>query len=118
MKILVCGGRKYWDYDKMRRALDTLKAACSVTEVIHGDARGADRLAGLWARDAGIPERKFPAQWHLPDGTIDRGAGHYRNAIMLTWGKPDLVVAFEGGGGTLDMIERSVAAGIRIILVP
>ena len=118
MRVLVCGGRKYWDWDKMRNVLDMLSTQIQIDAVIHGDARGADRLAGHWARSCGYPEEKFPAHWHNPDGSIDRGAGHYRNAVMLTMGKPDLVVAFEGDGGARDMIERAAAAGLRIILVP
>jgi hypothetical protein len=33
---------------------------------------------------------------------------------MLDEGKPDLVVAFSGGGGTKDMVRRAVQAGVII----
>jgi hypothetical protein len=33
---------------------------------------------------------------------------------MLDEGKPDLVVAFPGGGGTKDMVRRAVKAGLSI----
>ena len=41
-------------------------------------------------------------------------AGPLRNQRMLDEGKPDLVVAFPGGGGTKDMVRRSVKAGVPI----
>jgi len=33
---------------------------------------------------------------------------------MLDEGKPDLVVAFPGGGGTKDMVRRAVKAGVSV----
>jgi hypothetical protein len=33
---------------------------------------------------------------------------------MLDEGKPDLVVAFPGGGGTKDMITRALGAGVSV----
>src|SRR5262249_16770583 len=50
----------------------------------------------------------------LPQGEWDelgKKAGPLRNQRMLDEGKPDLVVAFPGGGGTKDMVRRAVQAG-------
>ena len=33
---------------------------------------------------------------------------------MLEEGKPDLVVAFPGGGGTKDIVRRAAKAGVAI----
>jgi hypothetical protein len=41
-------------------------------------------------------------------------AGPLRNYQMLEEGKPDLVVAFPGGGGTKDMVRRAVKAGVSV----
>jgi hypothetical protein len=41
-------------------------------------------------------------------------SGPLRNQRMLDEGKPDLVVAFPGGGGTKDMVRRAVQAGVII----
>jgi hypothetical protein len=35
---------------------------------------------------------------------------------MIDEGKPDLVVAFEGGKGTANMIAQATDAGIRVLL--
>jgi hypothetical protein len=41
-------------------------------------------------------------------------AGPLRNQRMLDEGKPDLVVAFPGGGGTKDLVRRAVKAGVSV----
>jgi len=53
----------------------------------------------------------------FPQGEWDelgKKAGPLRNQRMLDEGKPDLVVAFPGGGGTKDMVRRAVSAGVAI----
>jgi len=55
--------------------------------------------------------------YELPQGEWDelgKKAGPLRNQRMLDEGKPDLVVAFPGGGGTKDMVRRAVKAGVAI----
>jgi hypothetical protein len=43
---------------------------------------------------------------------LGRRAGASRASRME--GKPELVVAFPGGGGTKDMVRRAVKAGVTI----
>jgi hypothetical protein len=109
-----------------------LAAVFGSTEVklIHGGAPGADAIAQVSARKAGIEDIPFPAAW----GTHDWGppvpcwnckptdvgcpaAGPRRNQRMLDVGKPDLVIAFAFDvtrltRGTRDMYDRAVAAGV------
>ncbi|MCH9665459.1 MAG: DUF2493 domain-containing protein [Gammaproteobacteria bacterium] len=42
-------------------------------------------------------------------------AGFNRNGLMLKNGKPDLVVAFEGGNGTADMMRIARSAGVKVV---
>lgn len=79
--------------------------------VIHGDAKGADRMAGEWAEMHCIPVTKFPASWNLHK----RAAGPIRNEKMLKEGKPDLVIAFPGGNGTKHMVKISKEADVKVI---
>lgn len=111
MKLLVCGGRDFYDEAELRRAMNAAVAGESDVLVIHGGARGADSLAGRIAKARGVPVRVFPADWDRHG----RGAGPKRNQQMLDEGKPDLVLAAPGGVGTADMIRRAKAAGIRVI---
>ena len=110
MKLLVCGGRDYTDRIALFKALDHLHARRAVELIIHGAARGADKLAAEWAGARGIQSQAFPALWHVHG----KAAGYIRNQHMLDAGKPDGVAAFPGGRGTADMIDRAQIAGIAV----
>ena len=110
MKVLVCGGRDYIKREALFLVLDRLHAERPIAQVIHGAARGADSLAGEWARARGVEEKAFPAEWQR----YGRSAGSRRNHRMLYEGKPDLVVAFPGGRGTADMKDRATAGGVEV----
>jgi hypothetical protein len=49
MKVLVCSRRDYADRDHLNNTLDYLHQQYNFTLLIQGAARGADRLAGVWA---------------------------------------------------------------------
>lgn len=119
--VLVCGGRDYSDRERVFRVLDRVAQRVEISAIRHGAARGADALAGEWARARGIPEQPFPADWR----THGKRAGPLRNAAMLAEqgaGTPDRVVvcgvAFPGGGGTADMVRRMVSAKLPVWGVP
>ena len=111
--IIVCGGRDYANVGAVTAALDYLRAKSGVRGVVHGAARGADSLAGQWARLRGIDETAFPADW-----SEGPSAGPKRNARMLAWlldcPAPHGVVAFPGGRGTADMVKRARSAGVGV----
>lgn len=111
MKILVCGGRDFLDKELLDRTLDeiSMQAECRVC-IIHGDSRGADKLAGQWADVRGVPVMVFPANWQK----FGRSGGPIRNEWMLKWGEPDLVVAFPGGRGTANMVKLAVEAAVAV----
>lgn len=112
MIVLVCGGRNYADRIHLWDVLEAFETLFGpIAQLIHGGARGADRLAGEWATLRHIPVRQFPAQWDKNG----RAAGPLRNQQMLDEGKPDIVVAFPGGAGTADMVRRAHAADIKVI---
>lgn len=111
MRVLVCGGRDFNDTAFAYRELDRIHKHEGIDVVIEGDARGADRIAGYWARKKRLENLKFPADWE----THGRAAGPIRNRQMLTEGRPDLVVAFPGGNGTADMCEAAREANVPVI---
>lgn len=112
MRVLVCGGRDWRDAELVEKVLDSLHAARGpFVRLIHGGARGVDRIAGRWARKNGVLEWDFLPEWHRA-GTLDGAA---RNQLMIAEGAPDLVVAFPGGLGTADMLERARAAEVEVI---
>ena len=109
MRILVCGGRSYCDIDTLYRTLDHLDAERDIATVVTGGCSGADQLAELWARERDKVVIVVPAQW----GVYGRSAGPKRNESMLDL-NPDLVVAFKGGRGTQDMVNRATEKGIPV----
>ena len=134
MKVLVCGGRTFEGEGFLRYTLDTIHAIAGIDCIVHGDAGrfydypdsacvepgqlpgfwvGADKLAGQWAREHGITEKFYKPDWKQ----YGRKGGPIRNQQMLDIEKPDLVVAFPGGRGTVDMVKRAKAGGYRVYQV-
>lgn len=113
MRVLVCGGREFSNTKLAYSVLDNLHKQQPVGVLIEGDARGADRIAGYWARRNRVDNLKFHANWEKHG----KKAGYLRNKQMLEEGGPDLVIAFPGGKGTAMMIELAQKAGVptRII---
>lgn len=113
MRLLVCGGRNFSDIDRLRFCMNQIVGNETDVTVIHGGARGADRLAGQIALRAGVKVSVFFAQWE----TYGKAAGSLRNQQMLDEGKPDVVLAMPGGRGTADMVRRAKAAGVKVVEV-
>lgn len=110
MRLLVCGAVEWTSREIMWWRLDRLVP----TVLGHGDARGADRLAGAWGDKRGIEVLTYPADWR-PRGKFDRGAGKRRNVAMFESFQPDLVAAFKDGfdfsfraGGTEHMVKTAL----------
>jgi len=55
----------------------------------------------------------YKADWHLHG----KAAGPKRNQRMLDHGRPKRVIAFPGGKGTADMVDRARVAGVDVIEV-
>jgi len=132
MRVLVTGGRDYDDMASVFGALDELRAKHGRLTVIQGGATaGADYIARSWcAREKSVHMINEPAEWRdmtatpcVPrrrrDGTpYNAAAGGIRNQKMLDDHKPDLVLAFDGGTGTADMVRRAKAAGVPVQHIP
>lgn len=139
VRVLVCGGRWFGRLNDDRKApaetraagearvtrqrrlafdtLDAIHRETYIACIVYGCAPGADMLGKQWAeverRHGWVGLAPFPADWEK----YGKGAGPRRNKQMLDEGNPDLVVAFPGGRGTADMIQRARAAGVRVIEV-
>ena len=109
MRVIVCGGRDYRNSDAIRKRLTQLQAVEPMAVIIHGAAPGADLLAGHIAGTLGYKVEVYPADW----AQHGKAAGPIRNQEMLDAGA-DLVIAFPGGRGTKDMIDRAEKAGVRV----
>lgn len=107
MIVLCCGGRGY--FGDVDNALDILHSQQPVTLLVHGGAPGADSRSGDWARKNNIHVAEVRALWD----NFGKGAGSKRNQSMLLL-NINYVVAFPGGSGTYDMVERATKHGLTV----
>lgn len=110
IKVLVCGGRQYYDKNVVYGELDKLHALAEIHCIVQGGATGADQLGKIWAKKNGVHPVTYEPLWEVND----RKAGNMRNEFMLSDSKPDIVLAFPGGTGTKDMITRAEKAGYEV----
>lgn len=118
MRLLITGGRNWDDLITMWSFLDDLHREMKIDVLIHGDARGADRMAGEWAETRGVPVEKYPAQWNK----YGRAAGVIRNQQMLDEGNLDHVAVFHKNlsesKGTKDMVNRCSKLNLPTFFIP
>lgn len=130
MRVLVCGSRDFSDRKLMEDRLGQLgiqstRISADRILIIHGGARGADRMAGELAGRMGFGCRVLMAQWTVHDGVCAcsraaptcKRAGYRRNVKMLNDGQPDLVLAFYAGKespGTRMMVKLAKDAGVPV----
>lgn len=124
MRVLVTGSREWPDQERIWRALDLAYENKGILDrffiVVHGGAKGADRMAMAWVRgkrrdgELNIYHETHWAEWKQ-GGKFIKAAGHQRNQRMVDKGA-DLALAFirnnsPGASGCLNMIQR---AGIPV----
>lgn len=116
-KVLVCGGRDYDNRERLFGVLDrSLEAAFMAGRtfvLIHGGARGADRLSHEWASmwEEYVNVRVYEADW----ARHKKAAGPIRNKKMLTEEEPHVIVACKGGNGTAHMMKIGRQAGVPVM---
>ena len=116
--ILATGSREFDDQEVIDRTLSFVKPDL----IIHGSARGADRMVQYWADRSGVETIPRPVTQYYYD-TFGRGRGpNVRNQEMvyeLSWyraeGEDTAVVAFplpgQLTGGTINTIDMALEAG-------
>lgn len=110
-RVLVTGGRYFNEVSAVHDVLSNLHARFGIAELGEGGATGADELSKLWACAFNVPVRTFEANWKL----YGNRAGVMRNSSMLREFKPDFAVAFPGGAGTNDMVQKLADANIPFL---
>lgn len=111
MRVLVCGSRDWTNQARMYARLARLPDGSTI---LHGTARGADRMAATFAEGWGFNVEHWPADWKK----YGRRAGIERNVDMLDT-EPDLVLAFWDGQsrGTKHTITEAKRRGIPVEIV-
>lgn len=113
-RILVTGSRDWEDATTIFEALNTVvKKWGTDVVIVHGGAKGADTLAGAWAKVNFIAEEVHLANWKQ----YGRSAGMIRNAEMAKTGA-DICLAFSKNesSGTQGMIKLAKASRIPVFI--
>ncbi len=125
--VIVAGGGRAldWPPDQIVAALLRATAGRTVALLLHGGARGADRLIEQAAISLAWPVEVIAAEW----ARYGRAAGPLRNGLMLRRALKEatptqasvLVVAFPGASGTASLVRQArhliAAEGEPIALV-
>lgn len=118
LRLIVCGGRDYYDRNRVFATLDRIRGQKPIGLIVHGACcdkgdktllRGADRWAQEWAQENEVPYLGVPAKWT----ELGTGAGPARNGVMAQMGVNGLV-AFPGRNGTANMVTQAEAAGLKV----
>lgn len=115
-RVIVCGSRTWTDRHKIADRLHdlTLEHPGEWITIVHGAARGADRIAHQEAEKHGMLVEPHPADWDAHG----KAAGPIRNRKMADLGA-DLCIAFlkDGSAGTRHMIDEARKHGIPVEVI-
>jgi hypothetical protein len=110
-RILITGSRDWTDAAVIEDALRPFWTQWPSAILVHGDAKGADKMASAIWRGWGGQDEAHPAAW----ATLGKRAGYVRNAEMVALGA-DVCLAFirhhsRGASMTADLATE---AGIHV----
>lgn len=115
-RILITGSRDWEDETIIQRAIwnwiyENVEDQ-QIVQVVHGNARGADRMAGAYARSQWWLEEEV----HAADWSTGMRAGLDRNELMVHLGA-DVCLAFikDGSGGATHCANYAETHGIATI---
>ena len=100
MKAIVCGGRTLQVTDDRVKRVSEWLLEREVDEVFCGCQEGGDKIGEIAALRHDIAVRYFPPLWDKHG----LAAGPMRNQDMAN--EADICLAFPGGRGTRDMINK------------
>lgn len=108
-KLAVIGSRTFCDYELLKTELDKFPPFI----LISGGARGADKLAEIYADSVGYEKIIFPANWQL----YGKSAGFKRNVEIINACQG--VVAFWDGisSGTKHSIDLAIKNDKKVKII-
>ncbi len=109
--VLVCGSHRHGSRDHVFGVLDSLHEKKPIQRLITGGADYIDTFALEWALARRVSHCVHYADWKK----YNSFAGPQRNRMLFRLYHPSLVVAFEGGAGTLDAIRRANIKQVEVI---
>src|SRR5262249_34091283 len=111
MKLIIAGSRTFADYQLLCQTLAPERPR--ITQVLTGDARGAEQLGYRWAWKHQVKHQLFRAAWER----FGKSAGVRRNYQMAQAG--DMLLAFWDGQspGTAHMVQFMRQLGKPVVVI-
>lgn len=108
MKVIIAGSRgmPFSDYHLIKESTALFASAYGdITEVVCGEAIGADTLGKKWAFENNIPVKSFPVSkrdWKV----FGKSAGHLRNWDMAEYADGLIVLIYDDSPGSSNMLKQ------------
>lgn len=77
-KVIIAGGRDFENYSMLKEKCDIILKNKTNIEIVSGNAKGADKLGELYAKEKGYRISSYPASGDL----YGKRAGYVRNEEM------------------------------------
>lgn len=111
--VCVSGSRSINNPSVVFGYLDAYHSQTPITELVHGGARGVDRLARMWAEGKGIAATEFEPDWDA----YGKAAGPIRNEIMAEYAERVLVIWDGKSKGTAQCAKYAQSIGKHVTLI-
>ena len=113
LRIVVSGDRNWSDIQRVRQCFSRFDNHQGQVELIHGDCKGLDKMAGYVGNEKGWTVIPVPAEWNK----FGPSAGPIRNSQMLDMNPSGLIWFhddIQNSRGTKDMIKQAESRGIKV----
>lgn len=115
MKTIICGSRKI----RNRRDVELALAECpfigSISEIVHGNAVGVDRIVHQIANDLMLPVKVFPVT-RDDYNKFSRSAPIIRNQQMIDYADACIVIWDGVSSGTRSMIKFAKLKKLQLFI--
>ena len=129
-KIIIAGGRNFYNYNLLKEKLDKLKNQIGDFEIVSGKASGADSLGEKYAKENRLIIHEFYAPWNdiqnkpyselgkRKDGSSYwKLAGPFRNEQMAKFSDGCIVFWDGKSSGTKNMIELAKKYKLSLAII-
>ena len=114
MRVLITGSRHWNDEATMLARFRELDGTMEEVTIVHGNAAGADHMAGVLAMVLMFKVEVYPADWQHHG----KAAGPLRNQVMVDAGAAlGLAFPWPESKGTWDCVRRAADAGIPVEII-
>ncbi len=109
--VALTGGADYQDHHAIWAGLDRVRTKYPDMVLLHGGSpKGAEHIAGLWARERHVTEVLFK-----PDWAKHRNAAPFKRNDQLLDAMPVGIIVFPGNGVSANLADKARKLGIPVM---